>query len=263
MTPSGNALRLKETLVQVFMLARRTVSNYCTVHSQLALSKPPSTQVGAEMQEERARATTLQSAQANLEVELRETKNQELLHRRGLLAAADELADTKKLYERKVQELENEKRQIERKWKEAVDDYRLVQNDLKMERENGAALKVALAQQSNTQLTLQAHLDASQRLARSLQEEVEKRLGSASEMQIQLEKTMKRNEFLEAEAVINEQLRRKLHNQIQELKGWSGRVLGNKWLTPFTRQHSCLCAGTPSGQRREGRNEWSSSHHFP
>jgi kinesin family member C1 len=171
------------------------------------------------MQEERARATALQSAHVNLETELRETRNQELLHRRGLLAAADELAETKKTYERKLQELDNEKRHMERKWKEAVDDCRLVQNDLKMERDNAFALKASLAQQSNTQLTLQAHLDASQRLALSLQEEVEKRLGSASEMQIQLEETMKRNEFLEAEAIVNEQLRRKLHNQIQELKG--------------------------------------------
>jgi kinesin family protein C1 len=171
------------------------------------------------MQEERARAAALQSAHANLETELRETKSQELLHRRGLLAAADELAEAKKTYERKLQELENEKRHFERKWKEAVDDCRLIQNDLKMERDNAAVLKASVAQQSNTQLTLQAHLDASQRLARSLQEEVEKRLGSASEMQIQLERALKRNEFLEAEAFINEQLRRKLHNQIQELKG--------------------------------------------
>ena len=197
------------------MLARRVVSP--TISSIVTTTEQPT--VGAEMQEERARATALQSAHVNLETELRETKSQELLHRRGLLAAADELAETKKTYERKLQELENEKRHMERKWKEAVDDCRLVQNDLKMERENAVALKASMAQQSNTQLTLQAHLDASQRLARSLQEEVDRRLGSASEMQIQLEKTMKRNEFLEAEAIINEQLRRKLHNQIQELKG--------------------------------------------
>ncbi len=202
-------------LVPVPKSPRRVVSSCFTLVGR-ALIAPA---VGSEMQEERARATALQSAHVNLETELRETKGQELLHRRGLLAAADELAETKRTYERKLQDLENEKRGLERKLRDAMDDCHLYQNDLKMERDNNTALKAALAQQSSTHLTLQAHLDASQRLARSLQDEVERRLDNASDMQIKLEQTLKRNELLEAEAIVNEQIRRKLHNQIQELKG--------------------------------------------
>ncbi|KAG8777721.1 kinesin-like nuclear fusion protein [Serendipita sp. 398] len=175
--------------------------------------------IGAEMQEERAKVNSLQTAQLNLETELRETKSQELLHRRGLLAATNELAELKKIHDRKVRELENEKRQMERELRDAKEDFRLVQNDLLMEREAASALKATLAQQSSIQLTLQAQLDASQRLASSLQQEVERRLGGASELQLQLEMLQKRNQFLEEEAHINEQIRRKLHNQIQELKG--------------------------------------------
>jgi kinesin family protein C1 len=173
------------------------------------------------MQEERARVSALRSAQVNLETELRETKNKELNHRRDLLAVTDELAELKRTYEKKLQEMEQANKQLERQAKDAREDCRLIQNDLKMERDASLALKAAMAQQSNTHLSLQAQLDASQRLARSLQEEVEKRLGSASEMQIQLETVLRRNEILEAEAIENEQLRRKLHNEIQELKGVS------------------------------------------
>ncbi|PVF97935.1 kinesin-domain-containing protein [Serendipita vermifera] len=175
--------------------------------------------LGAEMQEERARVSALRSAQVNLETELRETKNKELIHRRDLLAATDELAEVKRRYEKQLQEMEHVNKQLEKQLKESREDCRLIHNDLKMERDASLALKAAMAQQSNTHLSLQAQLDASQRLARSLQEEVEKRLGSASEMQIQLETVLRRNEILEAEAIENEQLRRKLHNEIQELKG--------------------------------------------
>jgi kinesin family protein C1 len=66
---------------------------------------------------------------------------------------------------------------------------------------------------------LQAQLEASQQLTLSLQQEVEKKMGNASEMELKLEFTLKRNAFLEAEAIANEQIRRKLHNQIMELKG--------------------------------------------
>lgn len=71
------------------------------------------------------------------------------------------------------------------------------------------------------QLTLQTQLETSQALARGLQGEVEKKLCSASDMQLKLEYVMKRNAELEAEAIENEMLRRKLHNQVQELKGTS------------------------------------------
>ncbi|KAG8830611.1 kinesin-like nuclear fusion protein [Serendipita sp. 399] len=175
--------------------------------------------IGAEMQEERAKVTALQTAQLNLETELRETKSQELQHRRGLLAATNELAALKKIHERKLRELENEKLRMERELRDAKEDFRLVQNDLMMEREASSALKATLAQQSSVQLTLQAQLDASQRLASSLQQEVERRIGGASELQIKVEMLQKRNQFLEEEAQINEQIRRNLHNQIQELKG--------------------------------------------
>lgn len=175
--------------------------------------------IGAEMQEERARTSALQSAHIKLETEVREMKNQELQHRRGLIAANEELAALKKAHERKVQELENEKRQLERQLKDVREDFRLVQNDLQMERDAMTSLKSTVAQHASIQLSLKAQLEASQRLASSLQQEVERRLGSASELQLQLETVRKRNEFLEAEAQANEQIRRRLHNQIQELKG--------------------------------------------
>lgn len=175
--------------------------------------------VGEEMQEEHAKASALQSAHVNLETELRETKNQELLHRRGLLAAQDEIADLKKDHERKIKELENAKTKAEKELEYAREDCRLVHNDLKMEKDTVAALKASLSQQANVQLTLQAQLEASQRLCVSLQEEAEKRRENATDMELKVETLIKRNEFLEQEAVINEQLRRKLHNQIMELKG--------------------------------------------
>ncbi|CAG7846979.1 Kinesin-like protein klpA [Serendipita indica DSM 11827] len=161
----------------------------------------------------------LSNRHIKLETEVREMKNQELQHRRGLIAANEELAALKKAHERKVQELENEKRQLERQLKDVREDFRLVQNDLQMERDAMTSLKSTVAQHASIQLSLKAQLEASQRLASSLQQEVERRLGSASELQLQLETVRKRNEFLEAEAQANEQIRRRLHNQIQELKG--------------------------------------------
>jgi kinesin family protein C1 len=171
------------------------------------------------MQEERAKVSALQSAHVNLETELRETKNQEVVHRRGLLAANDELAKLKKIHEQKIQDLDSAKTKAENELAYAREDYRLVLNDLKMERDTNTALKASIAQQANVQHTLQAQLEASRQLAQSLQEEVEKKRDNASEMEVKFELTLKRNAFLEAEAIANEQIRRKLHNQIMELKG--------------------------------------------
>lgn len=62
-------------------------------------------------------------------------------------------------------------------------------------------------------------METAQSLAHSLQAEVEKRLSNASDLHLRLESALKRIEFLEAEARENEALRRKLHNQVQDLKG--------------------------------------------
>jgi kinesin family protein C1 len=212
----GHALRQRETLALTWAVATEAKVGHFYSVGCYVLTNPL---VGAEMQEERSKVSALQSAQVTLQTELRETRNQELQHRRGLLAVNEELNELKRRHERQIQELEERVKQLEREHRDAKADCRLLQNDLKMERETSVVLKATVAQHANVQMNLQAQLDASQRLAKSLQTETEKRLGNASEMQYKLEAALKRNEYLEAEALVNEQIRRKLHNQIQELKG--------------------------------------------
>jgi kinesin family member C1 len=213
------------------------------MHTQL--TKKNFYPVGEDMQEERAKVSALQSAHVNLETELRETKNQEMAHRRGLLAANGELTELKKIHERKIQDLDDAKTKAENELAYAREDYRLVLNDLKMERDTNIALKASISQQASVQHTLQAQLEASQRFVLSLQQEVEKKMGNASEMESKLEFTLKRNAFLEAEAIANEQIRRKLHNQIMELKGqlfcMTPRALRLTFILRATFASTCAC----------------------
>lgn len=94
------------------------------------------------MSEEKAKLSALQSAQVNLETELRATKNQELEHRRGRLAAVDELEEAVRRHSKEVDDLKIAKERVERQLGDQREDIRLLQNDLKMERDTTTALKV-------------------------------------------------------------------------------------------------------------------------
>jgi len=123
-----------------------------------------------------------------------------------------------------------------------------------------------MAEQSTQHLTINAQLAASQAQQSALQAEVERATLHVSSMKAELEvgkcaakeaeeraearaaaaeaEADRRVAEIEEELRTAETIRRKLHNQVQELKG-APRVMVHLRVTDI-RQHPCLCSNTAS-----------------
>ncbi|WVO22624.1 uncharacterized protein IAS62_003954 [Cryptococcus decagattii] len=190
---------------------------------------------------EQAKISTLQSSQESLQALLQSTQMTERAARLDLTSASEEIAALRSSHAREVDELERTIARKDREKKNLEDELRDGRDELSRERDIVRALKVQLAEQSTRHLTLEAQLSASQTQLISLQSEVERATLAVSAMKAELqvgqdrarhaelkaekkvreaeEERDRRIAEIEEELRTAETIRRKLHNQVQELKG--------------------------------------------
>lgn len=190
---------------------------------------------------EQAKISTLQSSQESLQALLQSTQTTERAARLDLTSASEEIAALRSSHAREVDELERTIARKEREKRNLEDELRDGRDELSRERDTVRALKVQLAEQSTKHLTLEAQLSASQTQLTNLQSEVERATLAVSAMKAELqvgqdrardaemkaekkvreaeEERDRRIAEIEEELRTAETIRRKLHNQVQELKG--------------------------------------------
>lgn len=161
----------------------------------------------------------LQEDKRTMAQQLATAKDLELRGRAELNIAADEIANLKKKHAREVVELENELQKKESALRGADEELEICRKDLEHKREMVSSLNATISQQSNTQLTLSTEKHSLQAQVSSLCAELDACLRRYSEQTLALESAEKEAAELKIEVVESEAIRRKLHNQVQELKG--------------------------------------------
>lgn len=172
-----------------------------------------------EMEAERQKVANLQANHMALSRELMAARTQEQAQRHELIHTSDELESLKKKHVQEVMDLEMDMRRKERETRELKEDLRLAQDELQRERETVSQLKATISQQSTAQLALTSQNHAIQVQLSAAQSALNMSSGSVSQLSIDLESARRSIAELQEEVQEAETLRRKLHNQIQELKG--------------------------------------------
>ncbi|GJJ11339.1 hypothetical protein Clacol_005571 [Clathrus columnatus] len=175
--------------------------------------------VCADMDVEREKAQELQTFHHQLSKQLAESKSQEIEQRRHLMNVSDELDEIKKKHAREILDLEFDKAKLQRELRDSQEELRLSRVDLEREREASSVLKNTIFQQTTTQMTLQAQVNALQATNSSLNASLAVANSLTGNVNIKLEQATSRVAELEQELREAETLRRKLHNMVQELKG--------------------------------------------
>ncbi|OCF72705.1 kinesin family member C1 [Kwoniella mangroviensis CBS 8886] len=193
------------------------------------------------LEREQAKISSLQMSQVDLQALLQSTQNTEREARRDLSSASEELAALRASHAREIDDLERTIARKDREKRALEDELRDSREEVSRERETIRQLKQSLAEQSTQHITLSAQLQASQMQLTSVQAEVERATLSVSSMKAELavglENAKKAEEMatdrvraaeeerdrriaeIEEELRTAETIRRKLHNQVQELKG--------------------------------------------
>nr|XP_018259173.1 kinesin family member C1 [Kwoniella dejecticola CBS 10117]OBR81331.1 kinesin family member C1 [Kwoniella dejecticola CBS 10117] len=172
------------------------------------------------IEREQAKISSLQMSQVDLQALLQSTQNTEREARRDLSSASEELAALRAAHAREVDDFERTIARKDREKRGMEDELRDSRDELSRERETIRQLKQSLAEQSTQHLTLSAQLQASQTQLTLVQAEVERATLSVSSMKAELaiDRDVRLAE-IEEELRNAETIRRKLHNQVQELKG--------------------------------------------
>ncbi|KAG8854871.1 kinesin-like nuclear fusion protein [Tulasnella sp. 330] len=168
---------------------------------------------------DRATVADLVAFRSKVEGELFSAKSSDAETRRGMIAAADELDDLKRRHARQMQDVEEERLRKERELRTATEALSGAMDDLTRERETTRTLKNALSERANSQLLLESQVAALQAQCSALSSEKDAQASSKSKLALNLDSAATRIAELENELRDAETLRRKLHNQVQELKG--------------------------------------------
>ncbi|KAL1725306.1 C-terminal kinesin [Schizophyllum commune] len=164
------------------------------------------------MDAERAKAAAIQST-------LVAQREEHLAGRRALAAAQDELADGKRAWAREREELEAEGRRRDRELRELGEDLRMARADLERARCEATELRAAVSAGTTAQLTLQAQKAALEARCEALASQLEAVTTGKENVAKENEDLRAEVARLKAEAVKHEEIRRRMHNEIQELKG--------------------------------------------
>ncbi|KAI4518177.1 C-terminal kinesin [Schizophyllum commune Loenen D] len=164
------------------------------------------------MDAERAKAAAIQST-------LVAQREEHLAGRRALAAAQDELADGKRAWAREREELEAEGRRRDRELRELSEDLRMARADLERARCEATELRAAVSAGTTAQLTLQAQKAALEARCEALASQLEAVTTGKENVAKENEDLRAEVARLKAEAVKHEEIRRRMHNEIQELKG--------------------------------------------
>uniref|UniRef100_D8Q2L2 C-terminal kinesin n=1 Tax=Schizophyllum commune (strain H4-8 / FGSC 9210) TaxID=578458 RepID=D8Q2L2_SCHCM len=164
------------------------------------------------MDAERAKAAAIQST-------LVAQREEHLAGRRALAAAQDELADGRRAWAREREELEADGRRRDRELRELGEDLRIARADLERARGEATELRAAVSAGSTAQLTLQAQKAALEARCEALASQLEAVTTGKENVAKENEDLRAEVARLKAEAVKHEEIRRRMHNEIQELKG--------------------------------------------
>lgn len=187
--------------------------------STVGLRTIDNARISADMDAERTKVASLQAEQFSLTRHFSAARTQEPGHRRELIPQTDELEALRKWHARELLELEAEAQRRERELHDVSADLATTRSDLERERSASATLKETLAQQSTTQISLQAENTTLQGQLAVLRTANDGTAGTVSSLRLDLETAQRRIDELEAEAREAEMVRRRLHNMVQELKG--------------------------------------------
>ncbi|KAF9808205.1 hypothetical protein IEO21_07947 [Rhodonia placenta] len=171
------------------------------------------------MEAERTKVAELHANQLAMSQQLAIARTQEMAQRRELDSASDEIDQLRRRHTRELEDLDVDLRRKDREIRSLRDELSTCQDDLQRERETVAGLKATLSHQSTAQVALSTQLSAMQAQHGATQAQLDGQHRAYLDVTIELEAARKRITELEHEARESETLRRKLHNQVQELKG--------------------------------------------
>ena len=183
--------------------------------------------VESELGSERSKAADLHTFQSGLQAELAAAKSNELETRRAYLLASDEIDALKKQHARALEDISATLSARDRELKEAKEDLARTEGELIKEREG----RMERQKLRNEVVSLEAQVTALKDRGYSLQGEAE---GLAAEMvplKQEVEALKKLLAQRDEELQDAEMIRRKLHNQVLELKGAYARPTATLKLT--------------------------------
>ncbi|CCM01834.1 uncharacterized protein FIBRA_03902 [Fibroporia radiculosa] len=175
--------------------------------------------LAADMEAERSKVAELQANQRAMSQQLTAAKNQDIARQRELDHASEEIYELQKRHSRQLEEKETELRRKDREVRELKEELRAFQDDLERERETVKSLKATISHQSTAHVALSTQVSAMQAQQAAMQAQSDVALRDKLDITLELEAERKRRVELEQELREAETLRRKLHNQVQELKG--------------------------------------------
>ncbi|GHJ88200.1 hypothetical protein NliqN6_4602 [Naganishia liquefaciens] len=161
----------------------------------------------------------LKNGQQELQARLNSTQSDEREARRNLSSAGEEMAAMREKHRDEVDELERKLSKKERERKEMEDDCRDLKHELESSKGEVRDLKTALSVQATSQLTVQAELQALRVTNARQLEEIQNHILAVQQAEQAVCRANERVKEVEEDLRTAETIRRKLHNQVQELKG--------------------------------------------
>lgn len=168
-----------------------------------------------ELNAERTKAAGLHTFQTGLQCELAAAKSQELETRRAYLLASDEIDALKKQHNRAMEDITATLGTRDIELKELKEDLARIQEELAKEREG----RVERQKLQNEVVLLEAQVTALKQRGYTLEGEAEGLAADKASLKEELETLRKLVTQRDEELRDAEMIRRKLHNQVQELKG--------------------------------------------
>ncbi|KAB5594997.1 Kinesin-like protein klpA [Ceratobasidium theobromae] len=172
-------------------------------------------EVENELNAERTKAAGLHTFQTGLQCELAAAKSQELETRRAYLLASDEIDALKKQHNRAMEDITATLGTRDIELKELKEDLARIQEELAKEREG----RVERQKLQNEVVLLEAQVTALKQRGYTLEGEAEGLAADKASLKEELETLRKLVTQRDEELRDAEMIRRKLHNQVQELKG--------------------------------------------
>ncbi|QRW17125.1 kinesin motor domain protein [Rhizoctonia solani] len=172
-------------------------------------------EVENELNAERSKAADLQTFQTGLQCELAAAKSQELETRRAYLLASDEIDSLKKQHARSMEDITATLATRDREIKELNEDLTTLQEELSKEREG----RIEKQRLQNEVVLLETQITALKQRGYTLQGEAEGLAADKVSLKQELETLRKLVVQRDEELRDAEMVRRKLHNQVLELKG--------------------------------------------
>ncbi|ORX39129.1 P-loop containing nucleoside triphosphate hydrolase protein [Kockovaella imperatae] len=195
----------------------------------------------AMFEKEQANIETQAVSKADFQNLLKSIHDPEREARRELSNASEEIAILQNKHAKEIEEIDAQLRKRERDNRNLEEEIQEVRQKLSDEREAVRSMKRTLAEQSTQHMTLNAQLAASQAQQTALQAEIERATFMISSLKAEVdisqqkvleseeraasreraaeERANERIADIETELREAETIRRKLHNQVQELKG--------------------------------------------